>query len=285
MSSSESQPHDEARRLTREWLGGTEENVLAAVDLIGARAIRAAAEASARLDRISFKQTADAALSGLEVLAADLSTPSPKIRARFFKRPARRIRHSTDRINDLVDQLGRELDAIGLSAIALRSTGKKVKEAEAGLLVSQALIEACTTAIAAAQRELAHDRPDRADFLRDVILPRLQERNRDILTQTAITHQAMLTLQMLGDSQSALARALVRARDISIAALRTAIAAQDGVDGATVLSRQAGKMERSLDALPEGGAREREVGRDLHETLRQARREIGTAETSWSSTL
>lgn len=271
--------------MVRQWVNDDEDDVLAVVHRIGAKSIGHAAESCIRLDRVSCKQITNTALAALDELAADLSMSSQEVGKGFFKRTTSGTASLAKRVSNLVENLSREFDILTLSAIELKSTTAKVREAEAALQNSRTVIVACTIAVAAAAREISIDRPDRADFFRHVVTPRLQERERDILMQIAITQQAILTLQILADSQNVLNRAIIRARDISIAALRTTMAARRSVDDATELPRRSEKIERFIDASPKEATSAREVGADLQQALREARLEIDIAESRWPSPL
>lgn len=229
----------EARRLLRQWLAGGEGDASGSIAAIGARAIRAASGAVGRLDRLPSAAAAERTLAHLEELASGFADPPPARTPFAFLRGPRIAADPRPKIQRIVEDLERESDEIARAALTIAGDGKRLREAAAELEDAVALLHACTAAVAAAAREL----PERAGFLETVVGPLLLERERDVATQAAVTAQAILTLQLVADGQEALGRALARARDTSIAALRTAIAARSATAAQARLQGQADAID------------------------------------------
>jgi len=270
----------EARLALRQWLAADDATVLARVDALGRQAIAAAAEASARLDRgVTASRSAQASLSALQALIARVDAPPPQ--ASFFRRRVQ-AEPQID-IATLVETLDRERDAVALSLIGLDTDRTRLSAAAAALNAALALVRACGGAVEAAARELAVDRPERARFLRETVVERLLAREQDLLTQAAVTQQGVLTLGLIAESQRALADTLARARDTSVAALRTAIAAREAIAGSQRLAEQSAALDRTVDAARDAGGDRRDVRRILDDALAQARAAITAAEAAGRS--
>lgn len=282
-SISDPEPHirDEARRLLRGWLVSDENDVLSAIDSLGRGAISRAAEASARLDRnASSSESAEASLRNLQALATSLEAGPRRQRKSFFSRREPPQVEPGTHIEALVASLDSERDTIARSLITLETDSRKLRDAASALEDALSLVRACASAVEAAAREIALERPDRARFLRGIASARLLSREQDIATQAAVTHQGVLTLQLLTDGQNALAQALARARETSVAALRTAIAARRTVAGREDLARQTEALARTVDAAQDAPATRRDLQHVLDDAIDQARRAVRAAEAS-----
>ncbi|WP_242151603.1 toxic anion resistance protein [Sphingomonas sp. BAUL-RG-20F-R05-02] len=276
---SQSDARAEARLALRQWLAADDATVLARVDALGRQAIAAAADASARLDRgVTASRSAQASLSALQALIARVDAPPPQ--PSFFRRRVQ-AEPPID-IATLVETLDRERDAVALSLIGLDTDLKRLSAAAAGLDGALALVRACGGAVEAAARELAIDSPERAQFLREAVAERLLAREQDLLTQAAVTQQGVLTLGLIAESQRALADTLARARDTSVAALRTAIAARQAIAGSQRLAEQTAALDRTVDAARAAGGDARDVRRILDDALAQAQAAIAAAEAGRS---
>jgi hypothetical protein len=264
----------EARAVLRQWLATDDAGVLTQVDALGRRAIGAAAEASARLDRgVSATRSAQASLATLQAIAQRVGAP-PSTPSFFRRKPA--AEPPID-VAALVDSLERARDAVALTLIGLETDRARLLAAAAALDGALALVRACGAAAEAAARELMVDRPERARFLRETVAERLLAREQDILTQAAVTQQGVLTLGLIAESQRTLADTLARARDTSIAALRTAIAARQAIAGSRALTEQTAALDRTVGAAQNAGRDTREVRRILDDALGQARAAIDAA--------
>ncbi|MDF0487214.1 toxic anion resistance protein [Sphingomonas sp. H39-1-10] len=273
----------EARLILRQWLASAEDAVLSAIDALGRQAIAAAAEASGRLERgVGTTAAAEQGLQTLQTLALSIAEPPPKPAWSLF--PGRAVAETPTppaaRIEALVDTLARERDSLTRARIMIDTDRARLRAAAEALDEAIELIRACARAVESAAREIALDRPDRARFLRGPAAERLLAREQDVLTQAAVTQQGILTLDLLANSQDALAQALDRARETSIAALRTALAARRAVAGSEALSRQAAALERTADAARDAPTAGDALHRALDDAIAQARRAIDAAEAS-----
>ncbi|SDA14157.1 toxic anion resistance protein [Sphingomonas sp. NFR15] len=273
----------EARLILRQWLASAEDAVLSAIDALGRQAIAAAAEASGRLERgVGTTAAAEQGLQTLQTLAQSIAEPPPKPAWSLF--PGRAVAETPTppaaRIEALVDPLARERDSLTRARIMIDTDRARLRAAAEALDGAIELIRACAKAVESAAREIARDRPDRAHFLRGPAAGRLLAREQDVLTQAAVTQQGILTLDLLANSQDALAQALDRARETSIAALRTALAARRAVAGSEALSRQAAALERTADAARDAPTAGDALHRALDDAIAQARRAIDAAEAS-----
>lgn len=276
---------NEARSLVRQWLASDEIDVLSTIDTLGGRAIRAASEASARLDRgVSVSQSAGRSLENLQALAARLEAPPRRRALSFFGRGTAREEDARTQIEALVETLDDARDNVARSLITIDSDIGKLRAAAAALDDALLLIRACALAADSAGRELLLEQPIRARFLCDTVRARLLSREQDVATQAAVTQQGVLTLQLLLDGQDALAQALARARDTSVAALRTAIAARRAIAGSQDMARQAAALEQTAQAAGAAPAARGDLQRVLDDAIDQARRAIRAAETMQGGT-
>ncbi|WP_267387281.1 toxic anion resistance protein [Sphingomonas sp. GC_Shp_3] len=280
LPASQSDARAEARLALRQWLAADDATVLARVDALGRQAIAAAADASARLDRgVTASHSAQASLSALQALIVRVDAPPPQ--PSFFRR---RVQAEPPiEIATLVETLDRERDAVALSLIALDTDHMRLSAAAAALDTALALVRACGGAVEAAARELAIDSPERARFLREAVAERLLAREQDLLTQAAVTQQGVLTLGLIGESQRTLADTLARARDTSVAALRTAIAARQAIAGSQRLAEQTAALDQTVAAARAAGGDARDVRRILDDALTQAQAAIAAANTAGRS--
>ncbi|UYY59283.1 toxic anion resistance protein [Sphingomonas sp. S2-65] len=213
----------------------------------------------------------------------NLNAPTKRNTRSLFGRGEADEANVQRRIEALVESLERERDTAALSLITIESDSKKLHAAAEGLDNVVALIRACAVMVEAAGRELRFDRPDRARFFSETVAARLLARERDVVTQTAVTQQGMLTLQLLLEGQTALAQALGRARDTSIAALRTALATRRAVAESQGIARQADALERTARAAGDAPARG-DLQRALDDAVDQARRAIDAARAAQRGT-
>ncbi|KQN00478.1 toxic anion resistance protein [Sphingomonas sp. Leaf25] len=271
-------PITDARALLRQWLHADEDGVVQAIDAIGRRAITSAADASARLSRGAIHtESAKTGLAEVEAVAQALDTPPPPSgwRSLFAAPPAPPV---PARIDALVERLARERDGVARSILSLETDRDRFAAAVAALDEAGALIAALRPALEAAARELRHDRPERAAFLRETATERLLAREQDILTQSAVTRQGLLTIGILIDSHATLAQALARAQETSIAALRTAAAARGAVAGSRALADQARALDRAAAAADGSTLSAPAASRALGDAVMQARRAIAAIE-------
>lgn len=269
-----------ARQLLRQCLLH-EDDAVRTIDSLGHSAIRVAAQASERLDRGSGTAIAsDGVLRELQALADAYAHPTAQKRRLPFgwgSRPATPVRYD---LNALVQSLQREKDSVERVLIAVQTDRRRLQDAEGGLDEALALIRACMTAFEAAGRELSIEKPDSANLLSGTLHPRLIQRERDVLTQIAVTRQGVLTLQLVADGQAALGEAIDRARDTSVTALRTAMAARRAVAHNRDLLEQAQALEHTADAARITSQSDRAVETALADALEQARRAIEAAQVS-----
>lgn len=266
-----------SRQLLRQWIA-RDDGAVAAIDGLGREAIRAAAQAAGRLDRgTAVAASSQGVLRELQALA-DAQAPARPRRLPFGwgRRPVAAPAPSD--LNALVVSLERERDNVARALIAIETDKARLHDTESGLEDALALIRACQGAIEAAARELVVDQPARAQFLTDTLAPRLVERERDVLTQLAVTHQGGLALQLVADGQDALGQAIDRARDTSVAAMRTAMAARQAIAGSHDLLEQAQALEQTADAARATPASGRDVQSALDDALAQVRSAIDAAQ-------
>lgn len=267
-----------ARQLLRRWLE-REGDPAATIDGLGREAIRAAAQAASRLERGAVAaESASGILESLQKLG-DAQLPKPRRRLPFGWGSRKPAPQSPD-YGALIASLERERDMVAHTLITLKSDMARLNEAEGGLGDALELIRACQAAIEAAARELARERPDQAAFLTGTIGPHLLERERDVLTQQTVTNQGVLTLQVIAQGHEAIGKAIDRARDTSVAALRTAVAARQAIAGNKDLLVQAEALERTADAARTAPATSDAVERAMADALQQVRRAIEAAKVA-----
>lgn len=265
-----------ARRLLRQWLLRGDE-AISGIDGLGRAAIRTAAEAARRLERgTASAESSNDVLRKLQTLA-DAHAPVQPRRLRFGW-GGRPPGPTAPDLNSLVESLEGERDKVARALIAVETDTAKLQDAESCLKGDLELIRACHAAVAAAARELSFEQPERANFLSGTLVPRLVERERDVLTQLAVTQQGGLALKLVVKGQEALGKAIERARDTSVAALRTAIAARHAIEGNRGLLLQAEALDRTADATRATSASRREAERALADALMQVRRAIDAAQ-------
>lgn len=211
---------ERARDLIRTWLRTGRDDVLRG---IGRDAVRAAADAVGRLAPDTGRTDAGGALADLERAVAVLSRSHADRSPRWWNglRP-RRTPPSTVDVAALLDGLGRQADATALEAIRLNGERDRIRSARAGLEEVVGLVRAVEAGAEAAARELAGSDPDRAAAVRSEAAPILLEREKAVLTQLAVTDQALLAVDMLLGNQTAAADALESARTATISALQVA---------------------------------------------------------------
>jgi len=269
----------EARLILRQWLAADDAEVLARVDTLGRKAIAAAADASGRLERgVAAGQSAQASLAALQAIALRIDTPRPEPASLFRRRKPQEAEPSID-LSALVESLERERDAVARALIGLDTDRKRLLGAAAGLDDALELVRACARAGEAAAREIVGDRPDRARFLRETVAERLLAREQDIVTQAAVTQQGVLTLGVIAESQQTLVDTLARARDTSVAALRTALAARQAIAGSQSLAEQTAALDRTVGAA-EAATGRGDVRRILDDALTQARAAINAVDAA-----
>ncbi|MDE8652327.1 toxic anion resistance protein [Novosphingobium album (ex Liu et al. 2023)] len=265
-------------QLLRQWLAGSEDDTVSAIDRLGREAIRDAARAGDRLGRDAATSSSDNVLRDLQALA-DAYAPAP--RRRFpFSLGARANRPTPSDLDTLATSLEHERDNLARQLIGISTDTSRLQAAEGGLEDALALIRACGAAVEAAAREISVDRPDRARFLRETAAPRLLAREQDVLTQMAVTRQGVMALQWVAEGQRALALALERARETTMAALRTALATRRAIEDNRDLLRQADALERSVEAARSAPASRQDVERALADAVEQVRRAIAAAQAS-----
>ncbi len=109
-----------------------------------------------------------------------------------------------------------------------------------GLIV---LLDAGARAVA---REVAIDDLPRAEKLRTEVRLALSERERDLRLQLLVLRQALATHDLVSEGHSALAKALDCARDITVGAVQTAIAARGAVGAVVPTSDRTGAEGKSV---------------------------------------
>ncbi|KMS56653.1 hypothetical protein V474_14850 [Novosphingobium barchaimii LL02] len=266
--------------MLRQWLVGSENDVLAAIETLGRQAIRDASQASGRLERSTSSTTsAQSVLLELQAFAETFEAPAPRRRLWFSARVEDKTPDPAN-LNTLVASLERERDAIARTLIGIEGDRAKLQLADDALDHALQLIRACGLAAESAARELALSKPPQALFLRETVPARLLAREQDLLTQIAVTRQGILALQLVADGQTALAQAIDRARDTSVAALRTALAARQAVTGSQDLTRQAQALESTVEAAGKASNSGRDVDRPLADAAAQIRRAIDAAQAA-----
>ena len=223
-------------------------------------------------------ESANSVLQALQDLG-EAHVPAPAKRLPFRWRSRKPAPRAPD-CGTLVESLERERDKVTHTLIALKSDKAKLHEAEAGLAHALQLIRACQAAIEAAARELARERPDQAAFLTGTVGPLLLERERDVLTQHAVTNQGILTFQVIAEGHEAIGKAIERARDTSVSALRTAIAARQAIAGNKDLLVQAEALERTAVAARSVPVAGDAVERAMADALEQVQRAIEAAKVA-----
>lgn len=216
----------EARSLIRCWVGMGEGDMLRSVDAIGRTAIRNAGEASRRLDRVSRPTRATGPILDRFDAVMNGAALSVRRRGSWFRRREPTPTASDAELNSILELLDREHDEIARDLIALETDRRRLGDAEEAMEDAVDLVCACTVAAGAAARELASTSPDLAAFIRGEVTGRLIERERDILLQAAVTRQGVLALDLVVQGQQTALQAVARARAVSAAALRTAVAAR-----------------------------------------------------------
>lgn len=268
-----------ARQLLKQWLSH-EYDAQRAIDALGSQAIRAASHASDRLERSSsISSSSDAVLRELHALA-DTYTPSRQKRFRLGWNSRPDASSLSPDWSGLVHSLEREKESVERVLIAIETDKRKIQDAERGLDYALALIRACSAALEAAVRELSTEQPDRAQFLSQTLLPRLVERERDVAMHIAITQHGIMALKLIADGQAALGDAIDRARNTSVAALRTAIAARRAVVRNRDLLEQAEALDNTASAAQTAPQSDRAVEAALTDALEQARRAINANTTA-----
>jgi|GEM_PF-2404681 len=214
----------------------------------------------------------------------DLGAPIEPRRRSLFKPAGSSDPDVQARIEALVETIDGERDDVARSLITIETDSKKLRAAADELDEALQLIRACGVAVDAAGRELMFDQPARAGFLCDTARARLLAREQDVASQAAVTRQGVLTLQLLIDGQNALVQALTRARDTSIAALRTAIAARRAITESQDMTRQADALERTVRAAGDAPVARGDLQRVLDDAVDQARRAIHAAQATQRNT-
>lgn len=283
-SASNQSYREKARGLLRQWLSSDDSDLLASVDSLGARAVSAASDATLRLGRsASASQDAEKTLENLQKLATGMSTQKRRPWS-LLGRGGSPDEEMHTRVEALVLSLDSERNSVARALILIDSDSKKLEAAASALEDALLLIRACAAAVDAAARELRFDHAQRAHFLNESVLPRLLAREHDVATQAAVTQQGVLTLRLLDESQQALAQAILRAREISVAALRTAIAARGAVARGGEIARQAEALAQTVRAAEQTPGPRRDLQRVLDDAVEQARLAIDAAQATQSST-
>lgn len=260
------------RQIVRQWLNWEDSAIVEAVAALGARAVRDATAATGRLQRTSVASIdGSSVLVRLEEFAARSSRApaSGKWRWPSFKRAT--LDHSPN-LDRLVQELVHEQDVVARTLIFMDGDLERLKESEAALHSVLEMARDLGKAVDAGARELSVEDPNRAAFFRETIGPALLERERDILTQVAITHQGILALQIVMDGQRALSQSLERARSMTVAALRTAVASRHAIEKNHAMLEQAQALEQTAEAARAATASRRDVARTLDDAKEQAHR-------------
>ena len=225
---------ERARDLIRSWLRTGRDDVLRG---IGRDAVRAAADTVGRLAPVTDCMDPGGALANLERAVADLSRAHADRSPRWWNgfRP-RRTPPSAKDVADLLDGLGRQTDVTALETIRLNGEWDRISSARADLKATMELIRAVGLGAEAAGRELAASAPDRAAAVRSEAAAILLDRERAVLTQLAVTDQALLAVDILLANQVAAADALESARTATLSALQVARTAERAVSRAQALS-------------------------------------------------
>ncbi|TCM07392.1 toxic anion resistance protein TelA [Sphingomonas sp. PP-CC-3G-468] len=131
-----------------------------------------------------------------------------------------------------------ERDSAMRRAMTLQRDRLRLEAAGDALEEALAMIPLLEAGAAAVAREVAVEDPVRASMLRTGVGSRLSARRQDLQQQLIVMRQASATLDLVADGQARLVEALDRARNITIGAAHTAVAA---------------RRVLGADAIPHGG--------------------------------
>lgn len=224
-----------ASGMVREWAWRNVAEITADVGAVGRHAAESGAWEIARLP----VQEADGASEGLTELAQlidALEEPDRRrwsfLRGRFSRKPAA--------ASDICPVLERERDAVLRRLTTLRRDRLRLEAADVSFERALALLGLLESGAAAVAREVAADHPAQAAMLRTEVVEVLSERRRDLQLQLLVLRQALAAHDLVADGQMSLLEALDRARNITIGAVRTSIAARAALGTAAPSNDRAG---------------------------------------------
>jgi hypothetical protein len=210
--------------MVRNWARQDIAAITADVGAVGRSAVEASARETARLGAQDGSEEARrlAMLAGI----VDAVCDPPRRRWSFFRSSSARTPTS---ISDVVAMIERERDAAMRKAMTMRTDRRRLEAADDGLEEALALIGLLDAGAVAVAREVAGDDPTRAAMLRTEVGAMLSARRGDLQLQLLVLRQAVATHDLISDGQTALADALDRARNVTVGAAQTAIAARRAV--------------------------------------------------------
>ncbi|MGC5796133.1 toxic anion resistance protein [Sphingomonas sp. NFX23] len=227
--------------IVRRWDRQDVASIITDVGSVGLRAVENSAKAVARLPGLQSPE-ASRALAALAVLIEEIEDP-PRRRWSLLRSTPTAGRMP---IPVLVDVIECERDEALRTTMTLREERRRLESGDDALEDAIALIGLLDAAAVAVAREVAFDDPTRAETLRTEVRAHLSERNRDLQLQLLVLRQALATHDIVADGQTALVAALDRARNITIGAARTAVAARAAVGADALSSDGAGKRRTPL---------------------------------------
>lgn len=214
-----------AARIVRGWARQNIAAINADVDAVGRSAVETSSREMARLPTEGGDDRSEG-LTALDVIIKAIEHPTSK---RWSLFPGRSPRE-TGSIRRLAAIIEHERDAAMRRAMTLKRDRLRLQAADAAMEEALDLIELLEVGAAAVAREMAPDHPKRASMLRTEVAAALSVRRRDLQQMLIVLRQASATHDLLADGQAALVDALDRARNITIGAARTAVAARRAVN-------------------------------------------------------
>ena len=220
-----------ASGIVRDWARHDLAAITADIEAVGRSAVETSAREVARLPT----QDGDGESEGLTMLGIVVDAIGHPPRKRWSLFPGR-SRDGTMPIPRLAALIESERDAAMRRIMTLRSDRLRLEAADESFEDALALIAILEAGAVAVAREVSIADPKRAVMLRTEVGAALSARRRDLQLQLVVLRQASATLDLVADGQTALVDALGRARNLTIGAAHTAIAARR-VIGADVLPR------------------------------------------------
>lgn len=230
-----------AAAIVRGWARKDMAAIALDVGAVGRLAADAGAKAISRLPG-SQGPEASRALATLNALVEEIGDP-PRKRWSFRRSLPIRARMPTP---VLVDMIERDRDEALRRTMTLREDRRRLEAGVDALREALGLIVLLDAGALAVAREVAIDDPTRAEKLRTEVRMGLSERERDLRLQLVVLRQAMATHDLVADGHTALAEALDRAREITVGAVQTAVAARAAVGADDPSSDRPGTEGRTL---------------------------------------
>lgn len=218
-----------ASGIVRDWARRDLTAITAEIEAVGRSAVETSAREVARLPTQDGESGSDG-LSMLGVVVDAIGRP-PRKRWSLFRD---RSTTGTMPIPRLAAIIENERDAAMRRVMTLRRDRLRLGTVDGSLEEALDLIALLESGAVAVAREISVTDPTRAVMLRTEVAAALSVRDRDLRLQLIVLRQASATLDLVTDGQTALVDALDRARNITIGAARTAVAARR-VIGADVL--------------------------------------------------